>query len=78
MKMPDLAQAKFAEEQKLAAKLREPGPSQVESVLFSLANSGIPKHAATLLAIHFAKLEQRIAELEKAAAAPHLRKQEKR
>jgi hypothetical protein len=76
--MPDLAQAAFAEEQKLAARRAEPKAGAGYSLVLDLATSGIPIHTATLIAIEFSKLEARIAELEKAAAPPHVRKQEKR
>ena len=79
--MPDLQAAKFAETQKLAAKRAaavKPPVTPAEKLPFSLAQEGLPLRAATLIAIHFAKLDARIAELEKAARPVHLRKTEKR
>jgi len=76
--MPDLAQAKFSEEQKLAARRAEPKAVPGYSLAFDLAVSGIPIETASLITGVFRTLEARIAELEKAAGPPHVRKQERR
>lgn len=75
--MPDLLQARFNEEKKLEAARRAPKPTAMDSIAFSLANSGVPKHAATLIAVYISKLEDRITTLEK-SAPPHLKRMERR
>jgi hypothetical protein len=82
--MPDLAQAAFAEEQKLARKNAERtavGPISLSrwGLLYSmLSGGGVPVSAATVIANEIDKLNARVEELEKAAGPPHTRKQERR
>jgi len=75
--MPDLIQARFHEEQKLAEALLARRPSSVQAITYDLANCGIPLHGAAWIAALVSKLEDRIAALEK-STPPHLKKLERR
>ena len=56
--MPDLRKAALAEEQKLAVKYLKPAPAVVETFALKLANSGLPMHAASVIAMRIAQLEE--------------------